>query len=82
MESIRRTGTALLVALAMGVPALASAEQAPFQACDGDKAEHKTPTAQREKQDTTNAKSGQKVDKTDSKQQPVDKTDPSQTDKS
>jgi hypothetical protein len=75
MTSIRRTGLALLVSIALGLPALASAD-APFEACEGDKAEHKQPTAERGTKD--NAK-GQKSDKSDNKQS--DKPQPDQSGK-
>lgn len=64
MTLIRRTGGALLIAAAMSLPTLASAEQAPSAMCDGTKAEHKEqqqpPTADRSNQD--NDKSKQKSD--------------------
>ncbi|HKP62373.1 MAG TPA: hypothetical protein VJV78_36820 [Polyangiales bacterium] len=67
MTSIRRTGTALALAVAFSLPTLASAEQA-TQLCDGSKAEHKEqPTADRSKQNTssepkTDDKANQKPD--------------------
>ena len=52
MTSIRRTGTALALAVAFSLPSLASAEQA-SELCDGNKAEHKQPTAERSKPETS-----------------------------
>jgi curli biogenesis system outer membrane secretion channel CsgG len=63
MTFIRRSGSALLIAAAMSLPTLASAEQAPSAMCDGEKAEQKQqqqPTADRSNQD--NDKSKQKSD--------------------
>ena len=69
MASIRRTGSALLVAAALSVPALASAEQA-SELCEGAKAEQKETTADRSGKQSTDksAKTGDKSDqKSDSK---------------
>jgi hypothetical protein len=52
MTSIRRTGTALALAVAFSLPTLASAEQA-SELCDGNKAEQKQPTADRSKSNTS-----------------------------
>jgi hypothetical protein len=64
MTSIRRIGSAFVFTAALSLPILASAEQAATPACEGDKAEHKQPTAERSKQES---------DKSDQKQDP--KTD-------
>jgi len=61
MASIRRTSSALIVAAALSLPTLASAEQA-TEACEGNKMEQKDTTADRSgKQDTS------KPDKADDK---------------
>jgi hypothetical protein len=74
MNSIRRTGTALALAVAFSVPTLASAEQA-SELCDGSKAEHKEPTADRSKQNTSSDqksddKTNQKPDDSNKKSEP------------
>ena len=80
MTSIRRTGTALALAVAFSLPTLASAEQA-SELCDGSKAEHKEqPTADRSKSNTS---SDQKPDdKSQQKQDENKKTDSNQANRS
>jgi hypothetical protein len=73
MISIRWQGSALLLAGALCLPALASAEQAPSALCDGAKSEQKqqaTPTADRTQQ------KGERPDqKVNDKQAPRDRDD-------
>jgi hypothetical protein len=79
MTSIRRIGSAFVFTAALSLPILASAEQAATPACEGEKAEHKQPTAERSKQEAD--KSEQKQDpKSDRKTN--DKVDPAQSGKS
>lgn len=73
MAPIRHVGRALIVAGALSLPALASAEQAPSALCDGDKMEEKEPTA-----DKSDAK--RDADKSDEKSEP--KPDVKESDKS
>jgi hypothetical protein len=75
MTNVRRTSTAFAMALALGLPALASAEQPATPLCDGQKAETKQPSAESAKQ--TKAKSGEKnadkqAPKSDDKAAPVE----------
>ena len=62
MASIRHVGRALIVAGALSFSALASAEQAPTELCDGDKMEEKEPTAEKSDAKRNAEKSGKKVD--------------------
>jgi hypothetical protein len=76
MNAIRRTSSAFLIAAALGLPALASAEQAASPLCDGTKADHKQPAPTAEQAKQTKDSKGQK---SDDKAPPKsdDKTDPS-----
>lgn len=78
MTFIRRSGSALLIAAAMSLPTLASAEQAPSALCDGEKVEQKP--QQSEQRANQEDKSKQKSDdKSDSKAK--DKPAPDQSGK-
>jgi hypothetical protein len=79
MTFIQRSGSALLIAAAMSLPTLASAEQAASPMCDGSKAEQKEqqqPTANRSNQD--NDKSKQKSDDKSDSNKSNDKTSSTQ----
>jgi hypothetical protein len=78
MTSIRRTGTALALAVAFSLPTLASAEQA-SQLCDGNKAEQKEPTADRSKQNTSS--DSKSDDRSNPKPEEKKKPDSNQTGK-
>lgn len=81
MNLIRRTGTILTIAAALSLPALASAEQAPTEACEGNKAEHKQPTAESTtKVNTQKSDSKQPTEK--SEQKPAEKPAPDQAGRS
>jgi hypothetical protein len=75
MSLIRRSGSALLIAAAMSLPTLASAEQAPSELCDGMKQADK----QQQQQAPTADRSNQSEDK--SKQKSDDKSDSKSNDK-
>jgi hypothetical protein len=75
MNAIRRTSTALLIAAALGLPTLASAEQAASPLCDGTKADHKQPAPTAEQAKQTKDKGQKSDDKAPPKSD--DKTDPS-----
>ena len=79
MTSIRHIGSAFIMMAALSLTTLASAEQAPTPACDGEKVEQKQPTAERSKQsgDKSDEKSAPK-----SERKADDKSDPSQSGKS
>jgi hypothetical protein len=75
MNAIRRTSSALLIAAALGLPTLASAEQAASPLCDGTKADHKQPAPTAEQAKQTKDKGQKSDDKAPPKSD--DKTDPS-----
>jgi hypothetical protein len=60
--AIRHVGRALIVAGALSFSAVASAEQAPSELCDGDKMEEKEPTADRSDAKRGADKAGKKTD--------------------
>jgi len=62
MAPIRHLGRALIIAGALSVPALASAEQAPSALCDGDKMEEKEPTAEKSEAKRDADKASKKTD--------------------
>jgi hypothetical protein len=75
MNAIRRTSSALLIAAALGLPTLASAEQAASPLCDGTKADNKQPAPTAEQAKQTKDKGQKPDDKAPPKSD--DKTDPS-----
>ena len=80
MTSIRRTAAALAVAAAFSLPTFASAEE-PSALCDGDKAEHKQPTADQNKQ-TSDRSEPKNDDKSKQKTDDSKKADSSQSGRS
>ena len=80
MNLIRRTGTILTIAAALSLPAFASAEQAPTEACEGSKAEHKQPTAENTTKVNTQKSDSKPSDK--SEQKPAEKPAPDQAGRS
>jgi hypothetical protein len=71
MAPIRHLGRALIIAGALSIPALASAEQAPTALCDGDKMEEKEPTAEKSEATRDADKASKKIDdKSEQKRDP------------
>ena len=62
MASIRRIGPAFALAVALGLPVAASANQTPSPLCDGEKMKEKEPTAEKgeSKPDQSENQSGKK----------------------
>jgi hypothetical protein len=73
MSAIRRSLQVLIVAGTLSLPVLASAEQAPTEACDGEKMKEREPTADKSDPKQNTDKSGKKSqDKSEPKPEPKD----------
>jgi len=73
METIRRVGLIFVAALALSLPTLARAEQAPSELCGGDKVEGKDPSADKSESSKQSPKSEEKSqDKTQDKSKQSD----------
>ena len=81
MNLIRRTGTILMIAAALSLPTLASAEQ-PSELCEGSKADHKQPTAENTTKVNTQKSDAKASEKSEQKQQQADKPAPDQSNRS